>query len=91
MGFRFRKSIKIAPGVRVNLSRRGVSTSIGPRGAKLNVGRQGVRATVGLPGTGISYSKTIGTRKRTTRRKNSAAITTVRRVGLIQRLFLRRF
>lgn len=60
MGFRFRKSIKILPGVRVNLSKKGVSSvSIGPRGAKLNVGENGSRVTVGIPGTGISYSENL--------------------------------
>lgn len=56
MGFRFRKSIKIIPGVRVNISKSGVSTSIGTRGATVNIGKRGTRATVGIPGAGISYS-----------------------------------
>ena len=30
MGFRFRRSIKILPGIRLNFGKRGVSTSIGP-------------------------------------------------------------
>lgn len=58
MGFRFRKTIKILPGVRLNLSKSGGSISIGPRGAKLTVGPRGVRATVGIPGSGISYTTT---------------------------------
>lgn len=61
MGFRFRRSIKLFPGVRLNLSKSGVSTSVGVPGATVNVGRRGVRRTVGLPGTGISYSSTAGT------------------------------
>lgn len=32
----FRKSIKILPGVRLNLSKSGVSASLGPRGATVN-------------------------------------------------------
>lgn len=56
MGFRFRKSFKIAKGLRINLGKRGASLSIGGRGATLNVGAKGVRGTVGLPGTGLSYS-----------------------------------
>lgn len=56
MGFSFRKSIKIFPGFRVNIGKRGVSASIGVRGATLNIGRRGVKTTVGMPGTGISYS-----------------------------------
>lgn len=56
MGFRFRKSIKLLPGVRVNLGTKGASLSVGRRGATVNIGKTGVRTTVGLPGTGLSYS-----------------------------------
>ena len=38
MGLGFRKSVKLAPGVRLNLSRRGVGASAGPRGAKVSAG-----------------------------------------------------
>lgn len=60
MGFRWRKSVRLLPGVRLNFSRSGVSTSIGPRGATLNFGARGPRATFGLPGTGLSYSTRLG-------------------------------
>lgn len=61
MGFRFRKRIKIAPGIGVNLSKSGASLSVGTRGGKLNFGRRGKRVTIGVPGTGMSYSEQIGT------------------------------
>lgn len=60
MGFRFRKSIKIAPGLKLNLGTRGASLSVGGRGGRLTFGSSGVRATVGIPGTGISYTEKIG-------------------------------
>jgi hypothetical protein len=63
MGFRFRRSFRIAPGIRLNTGLRGASVSIGRRGASLNVGTRGVRATVGLPGTGLSYTAASGTRR----------------------------
>ncbi|MBF7694148.1 DUF4236 domain-containing protein [Acinetobacter pollinis] len=57
MGLRFRKSIKFAPGVRLNIGKNGISSvSIGKNRAKVNVSKKGTRATVGLPGTGFSYS-----------------------------------
>ena len=56
MGFRFRRSIRIMPGVRLNLGKRGVSTSIGVRGAQVTIGKTGVRQTVGIPGTGLSWT-----------------------------------
>lgn len=60
MGFRFRKSLKIIPGVRLNLSKTGVSASVGGPGATVNFGPKGTRQTVGIPGTGISYSEFTG-------------------------------
>lgn len=62
MGFRFRRTIRIAPGIRVNLSRSGVSTSVGVRGAHVTVGHGRVRESVGLPGTGFSYTTTQSAR-----------------------------
>lgn len=59
MGFRFRKSISIIPGVRINLSNGTPSLSIGPRGASLSVGKHGTYANLGLPGTGLSYRTRI--------------------------------
>ena len=53
--FRFRKTFTILPGVRINLSKTGVSGSLGGRGATLNVGKQGENVTLGIPGTGLSY------------------------------------
>ena len=53
MGVRFRKSIKIMPGVRINVSKSGLSTTIGPKGASVSVGKKGVYANTGIPGTGI--------------------------------------
>nr|WP_238597265.1 DUF4236 domain-containing protein [Pseudomonas sp. MF6394] len=57
MGFRFSKRITIVPGVRLNISGKGVSTSIGPRGLSMTMGRNGTYLNAGLPGTGLSYLK----------------------------------
>src|SRR5690606_17950182 len=57
MGIRFPKSIKIAPGVRVNLSKSGVSTSVGGKGLTANFSKRGTRVTAGIPGSGLSASK----------------------------------
>ncbi len=57
MGFNFRKSLKIAPGVRLNITKKGVSSvSLGGKGARVNLGKKGTKTTVGMPGTGLSYS-----------------------------------
>ena len=73
MGFRFRKSVKIAPGVRLNLNRKSASISLGGKGAHYTVSSTGRKtATVGLPGTGISYSVTESTGKSSSRTSLSA-------------------
>lgn len=54
MGIRFRKSFKLAPGIRMNLSASGLSASFGPRGASVSVGKRGVYGNAGFPGTGLS-------------------------------------
>ena len=63
MGFRFWRRVKIAPGISLNLSKSGLSCSVGPRGAKYTFGMSGQRATVGLPGTGLYYTKKLNTKK----------------------------
>jgi hypothetical protein len=57
--FRFRRSIRIFPGARLNIGKRGVSTSIGVRGAHVTFGKTGTRTTVGVPGTGLSYTNLV--------------------------------
>ena len=55
MGFRFQKRITLFPGLRLNLSRSGVSVSAGPRGASVTVGKNGIHGNVGIPGSGLSW------------------------------------
>lgn len=55
MGLRFRWRATILPGVRLNLSRRGSSMSIGSAPLTTNLSRRGVQTTVSAPGTGVSY------------------------------------
>ena len=66
MGFKFRKSIKIAPGVKVNLNKKSASVSIGTKGMRKTYSTTGRKTTtVGLPGTGLSYSTSSGSKKST--------------------------
>ena len=59
MPVRIRKSFKIFPGVKVNMSKGGVSFTVGAKGYHLNFSKRGVRQTVGLPGSGISETNYI--------------------------------
>src|SRR5689334_11138175 len=57
MVLRFRRSFALFQRLRLNISRSGVTGSIGHRGAWLTLGARGARATVAIPGTGLSYSE----------------------------------
>jgi tetratricopeptide (TPR) repeat protein len=75
MGIRFRKSVRIAPGVRLSVSKSGFGVSAGFRGARYSVHSSGRRTTtVGLPGTGISHVSTSygGDGRRPTRSTRAA-------------------
>ena len=64
MGIRFRKSIKILPGVRVNLGLGGLSLNAGPRGATVSFNKQGIYSNTSIPGTGISFREKISSNLR---------------------------
>lgn len=66
VGFRARKSFKVMPGVRMTVTPRGVSTSVGARGAHVSVHSSGrVTKTVGIPGTGVSHITSTSPSRRT--------------------------
>lgn len=73
MGMRFRRSVKIMPGVRINFSKSGMSTTIGPKGASINIGKKGTYLNTGIPGTGLYMREKIGGSKTTTRQASSSA------------------
>jgi tetratricopeptide (TPR) repeat protein len=62
MGYlRFRRSIRIAPGIQLNLGKRGISTSVGVRGLHETFHISGRRRTsIGIPGSGLSYIAQTG-------------------------------
>jgi Protein of unknown function (DUF4236) len=61
MSFRFRRTLSLLPGIRLNLGKSGASVSVGPKGAKITAGPKGIRATAGVPGTGMFFSQQIAT------------------------------
>lgn len=65
MGLRFRKSIKIAPGIKLNLGKKSSSITFGGKGARYTINSKGKRtASVGIPGTGLSYSASTTKKKK---------------------------
>lgn len=68
MGFRARKSFKIAPGVRMTVTPRGVGVSAGVKGARISRGANGrVTRTLSIPGTGVSHVASRSSGGRTVR------------------------
>lgn len=72
MGFRFRKSINLGGGFKVNLSKSGVGYSWGTKGVRYTKTASGKkRTTLSIPGTGISYVTESGNKKKVQKKKVS--------------------
>lgn len=70
MGFRYRKSINLGGGFRVNLSKNGIGYSWGVKGYRITKTADGrTRHTASIPGTGISY---VEEHRSGTQRSNAA-------------------
>jgi hypothetical protein len=76
MAIRFRKSIKLMPGVRVSLSKSGISGSLGVNGARVSVNSKGqVRGTAGISGTGLSSTTMLNGKSKSKATKADGVIT----------------
>lgn len=53
MSWRFRKSFKVIPGVKLNLTPHGLSATLGAAPLSVNIGPRGVYSNVSVPGTGL--------------------------------------
>lgn len=73
MGLRFRKSVSLGKGMRINFSKSGASMSFGRRssGFTTTVGKRGTYVNIGIPGTGISYRTKISAPKSRTSMKRT--------------------
>lgn len=59
MGLRFRKSVSLCKGVRLNFGKTGASISVGGKGYRKTINTKGqVTTSMGIPGTGIYYTDT---------------------------------
>ena len=85
MGIRFRRSVKILPGVRLNLNKNSTSVTFGGKGAKYTVSSTGRKtASIGIPGTGVSYvTSTGGTTKGQARPRKTYSPRTYKVCGVI--------
>jgi hypothetical protein len=67
MGLRFRRRLRIIPGLWLNLNKSGGSLSVGGHGFTENIGPRGHQETISARGTGLSYRtkrRSIGTSHR---------------------------
>jgi tetratricopeptide (TPR) repeat protein len=69
-GFQFRKSFQLLPGVRLNISKKGTSLSLGPKGAHITTGTSGTFFSLDLPGSGAYYRKKLDTKSGDAKAKN---------------------
>ncbi|MBO5619542.1 MAG: DUF4236 domain-containing protein [Paludibacteraceae bacterium] len=60
MTFRFRRRIKVAPGIHLNIGKNGASTSIGTHGMSITTGSRGTYLNTSIPGTGMYNRQKIG-------------------------------
>lgn len=84
MSFRFRRSVKLGKGVRLNVTKKGLGVSFGTKGLRRSYHSSGRRtSTIGIPGTGLSYVKTgKGKRRKSTR--NSGTTDIARNEAVVQ-------
>jgi hypothetical protein len=72
MSLRYRKRIKIADGLYINLAKNGFSSlSIGKPGMTVNLGKKTSGITFGLPGTGLSYKKRFSSQSKSNKKSES--------------------
>lgn len=82
MGFRFRKSFKIAPGVKLNLGKKSAGLSVGGKygGVSFNT-RTGARGRVSIPKTGLSYSTKLTPSKKRGKSRKGESFNTLPNTG----------
>lgn len=80
MGLRFRKSVTLCKGVKLNFGKTGMCVSVGGKGYHKTINTKGqVTTSVGIPGSGIYYTDTkrLGGNKQANQRRNTQGYFTV--------------
>ena len=76
MAWRFRKSIKLGKGVRLNFNKKSAGLSFGGKGTRYSMNSDGRKTfSFGIPGTGLYWTETHG--------KNSKSKTGISGVGCL--------
>ena len=78
MSFRFRKSVNLGSGAKLNINKKSISTSLGTRGAHTTFSSNGKRTnTVGIPGSGLSYTKTTSGKRNNKKGCGTGCLTSI--------------
>lgn len=76
MGFRFRKSMKILPGIRLTFGKNSIGLSAGVPGARISLNSSGrVTTSAGIPGSGMHWTESTSMKKGRAGRTSSRART----------------
>lgn len=79
MGFRFRRSMKILPGVRLTVGKSSVGISAGVRGARVSLNSSGrVTTSAGIPGSGLYWTESKSLKKKKTKSKSPRSVSSTR-------------
>ena len=76
MGFRFRKSMKILPGIRLTFGKNSIGISAGVPGARISLNSKGrITTSAGIPGSGLYWTESTSLKKkRSTRTRTEESI-----------------
>lgn len=78
MSIRFRRTLKIMPGVRLNFNKDSIGVSLGVKGAHYTMNSKGRRTmSAGIPGTGLYSVETLSSGRRTSRSTSQESMTEV--------------
>ncbi len=89
MGFRYRRSKKIAPGIRMNISKSGPSFTVGGKHAHTTVGHGRVTNSVRTPIKGLRYSNSFSSKiSKNSKSQNNSATGCLGLIGLAIAFYL---
>jgi hypothetical protein len=84
MGLSFRKSKKIFPGIRLNLTTKGIGISGGTKGLRVSHSATGRKTfSAGIPGSGIRYRKNIKNQKNIEPNLNDSLASRINKYGTL--------
>jgi hypothetical protein len=79
MGFRFRRSMKILPGIRLTVGKSSIGISAGVPGARVSLNSRGrVTTSAGIPGSGLYWTESKSIKKKRAASKSPRTVTSTR-------------